>query len=62
MENQIQIVGLGYDGRRDRHTRALVEDSFGMKKMRMITKEHGSVTEEPSCKYLAHFVPKPPLG
>ena len=36
-ENQKQIVGLGYDGRRDRHTRAMVEDGHGKKKMRMIT-------------------------
>ena len=28
----------------------------------MITEEHESVTEEPSGKYLAHFVPKPPVG
>ena len=49
-ENQKQIVGLGYDGRRDRHTRAMVEDCHGKKKMRMITEEHESVTEEPSSK------------
>ena len=61
-ENQTQIVGLGYDGRRDHHTRALVADSSGNEKMRMITEEHESVMEEPSGKYLAHFVPKPPVG
>ena len=62
MANQKPIVGLGYDGRRDRHTRALVEDSFGKKKMRMITEEHEAVTEEPSGKYLGHFVPQTPVG
>ena len=46
-ENQKQIVGLGYDGRRDCHARAMVEDCH-CKKMRMITEEHESVTEEPS--------------
>ena len=61
-ENQKQIVGLGYDGRRDRHTRAMVEDCHGKKKMRMITEEHESVTEEPSGKYLGHFAPEPPVG
>ena len=61
-ENQKQIVGLGYDGTRDRHTRAMVEDSSGKKKMRMITEEHESVTEEPSGKYLGHFAPETTVG
>ena len=62
MKNQKKIVGLGYDGRRDHHTRAMVKDSSGKTKMRMITEEHESVTEEPSGKYLAHFVPEAPVG
>ena len=62
MANQKPIVGLGYDRSRDRHTRALVDDSSGKKKMRMITEEHEAVTEEPSGKYLGHFVPKTPVG
>ena len=55
------IVGMSYDGRRDKHTRAMVEDSFGKVRMRMVTEEHESVTEEPSGKYLGHFVPLPPV-
>ena len=54
-----KIVGLGYDGRRDPNTRAMVADSFGNQRMRMIKEEHESVSEEPSGKYLAHFVPEP---
>ena len=56
-----KIVGIGYDGRRDRHTRAMVADSTGKMKMRMITEEHESVTEEPSGRYLTHFVPEVPV-
>lgn len=56
-----KIVGMGYDGRRDKQTRAMVADSFGKLKMRLITEEHESVTVEPSGKYLAHFVPETPV-
>ena len=31
------IVGMSYDGRRDKHTRAMVEDSHGKVRMRMVT-------------------------
>ena len=31
-----KIVGLGYDGRRDKHTRAMVPDSTGKLRMRVI--------------------------
>ena len=55
------IEGIGYDGRRDKHTRAMVPDkSTGKLKMRNIVEEHESVTAEPSGKYLGHFTPKPP--
>jgi hypothetical protein len=56
-----KIVGISYDGRRDKHTRAMVPGATGKLKMRMITEEHESVTEEPSGKYLAHFVPEKPV-
>ena len=48
-----KIIGMGYDGRRDKQTRAMVADSTGKMKMRMIT-------EEPSGRYLTHFVPETP--
>ena len=54
-----EIIGLGYDGRRDPHTRAMVSDSLGNQRMRIIKEEHESVSEEPSGKYLAHFVLEP---
>jgi hypothetical protein len=52
---------MGYDGRRDKHTRAMVADSTGKLKMRMITEEHEAVTEEPSGRYLTNFSPKTPV-
>ena len=58
---EAKIVGMGYDGRKDKHTRAMVEDSHGMVKMRMIKEEHIAVTEEPVGKYLTHFVPEDPI-
>ena len=57
----LKIVGIGYDGRKDKHTRAMVSDSFGQVRMRMIDEEHVSVSEEPRGKYLAHFVPDEPV-
>ena len=56
-----KIVGLGYDGRKDNHTRAMIADSYGKLRMRMIREEHISVTAEPSGKYLTHFVPDDPV-
>ena len=56
-----KLVGMGYDGRKDKHTRAMVSDSFGKVRMRTITEEHVSVSEEPSGKYLTHFVPEEPV-
>ena len=56
-----KIVGIGYDGRRDKHTRAMVADSTGKLRMRMVTEEHESVTEEPSGRYIGHFVPEAPV-
>ena len=53
------IVGMSYDGRRNKHTRVMVEDSFGKVRMRMVTEEHESVTQEPCGKYLGHIVPLP---
>ena len=55
-----KIIGMGYDGRRDKQTRAMVADKQGKLKMRMITEEHEAVTEEPSGRYLNHFVPETP--
>lgn len=57
----VKITGMGYDGRKDKHTRAMVPDSFGKVRMRMIQEEHISVSEEPSGKYLIHFVPEEPV-
>ena len=59
-EKQEKIVGMSYDGRRDRNTRAMVPDPSGKSKMRKIVEEHETVTEEPSGRYLGHFTPKPP--
>ena len=55
-----QIIGMGYDGRRDKQTRAMVPDSTGKLRMRIITEEHEAVTEEPSGRYLTHFTPEAP--
>ncbi|KAG0713387.1 hypothetical protein GWK47_016325 [Chionoecetes opilio] len=55
-----KIVGLGYDGRKDK-TRAMVPDSYGKLHPRLIREEHVSVTEEPSGRYLWHFVPEDPV-
>ena len=57
-----EIIGMGYDGRRDKHTRAMVADSTGKMKMRIVTEEHEAVTEEPSGRYLTHFVPEIPVS
>ena len=56
-----KIEAISYDGRRDKHTRAMVLDSTGRLRMRTITEEHESVTEEPSGRYLSHFVPNSPV-
>ncbi|KAG0730199.1 hypothetical protein GWK47_028755 [Chionoecetes opilio] len=55
-----KIVGLGYDGRKDK-TRAMLPDSYGKLHPRLIREEHVSVTEEPSRRYLWHFVPEDPV-
>ena len=60
-DEQTQIVGIGYDGRRDKHTWAMVPDkATGKSKMRQVVEEHESVTEEPNGQYLGHFTPEPP--
>ena len=56
-----QICGISYDGRKDKHTRAMVSDSFGNIRMRMVKEEHISVSEEPKGRYLCHFVPDEPI-
>ena len=57
---QKKLLGIGYDGRRDKHTLAMVPDkATGKPKLRRIVEEHESVTEEPSGKYLGHFTPEP---
>lgn len=56
-----QIIGLGYDGRKDAKTRALVPDCHGKLHPRIIKEEHVSVTDEPSGRYLWHFVPETPV-
>ena len=52
-----QIVGIAYDGRKDKRTRAMVSDTFGNTRLRMIKEEHISVSSEPAGRYLSHFVP-----
>ena len=39
----------------------MVSDNFGQVRMRTIEEEHVSVSEEPSGKYLTHFVPEEPV-
>eukprot|EP00918_Siedleckia_nematoides_P098278 GHVU01215117.1.p1 GENE.GHVU01215117.1~~GHVU01215117.1.p1 ORF type:complete len:196 (+),score=11.90 GHVU01215117.1:215-802(+) len=56
-----KIVGIGYDGRKDPHTRAMGPDNFGKLRTRIIKKEHIAVSEEPTGRYLSHFVPDEPI-
>ena len=56
-----KITGLSYDGRKDLQTLAMVPDSHCKLHRCKIQEEHVSVTDEPSGKYLAHFVPDDPL-
>ena len=56
-----KIEAISYDGRKDKHTRAMVPDSSGRLRMRTIKEKHESVTEEPSDRYLSHFVPDAPV-
>ena len=56
-----KLIGLSYDSRKDKHTRAMVSDKFGNSRLRMIKEEHVSVTSEPSGGYLSHFVPDEPI-
>ena len=53
-----RIIGMGYDGRKDSHTRAMMADSSGKMRMRIVKEEHVTISEEPSGKYLHHFVPE----
>ena len=55
------IVGMSYDGRRDKHLQAMVADSSCKLIMRVVTKEHKSVTNEPSGRFLSHFTPETPV-
>lgn len=55
------IVGISYDGRKDKHTRAMVCDRYGNTRLRMIKEEHISVTSEPVGRYLNHFTPDKPI-
>ena len=55
-----KLTGLGYDGRKDRSTLAMIVDSNGNRKRRTVTEEHVSVSQEPDGKYLTHFVPDHP--
>ena len=55
------IIGIGYDGRKD-NTRAMVkDDTSGKMKMVTVKETHVSVTEEPLGTYLTHFVPETPV-
>ena len=56
-----KIVGIGYDGRRDKHMQAMLADSSGKLKMRMVTEENEPVTIEPSGRYLSHLTPETPV-
>ena len=42
-----KIAGLGYNERKDPNTRAMVSDSHGKLRLRLIKEEHVTVTEEP---------------
>ena len=55
------IVGLGYDGRKDKNARAIIKDMNGNEKLGKITEEHVSITFELEGEYVTHFVPKEPL-
>ena len=59
-DSPYKIQGLGYDGRKDRVTRAMVTDCNGNRKQANITEEHISVSFEPEGQYLTHFVPEDP--
>ena len=56
-----KIFGIRYDGRRNKQIRAMVSNIRGKLKMRMWTKEHEYVTNEPSGRYLSHFTPETQL-
>ena len=51
-----KLVGLRYDGRKDKHTRAMVTDSCGTTRMKMVKKEYITISEEPKGRYLSHFI------
>ena len=56
-----KIVGLGYDGRKDKNTRAIITDLNGNTKLVKVTEEHVSLSVEPEGEYLSHFVPAEPM-
>ncbi|KAF0293073.1 hypothetical protein FJT64_009044 [Amphibalanus amphitrite] len=58
LQEENRIIGMGYDGRKDSHTRTLVADDSGKVRMTMVKEEHVTVSEEPSGRYLSHFVPE----
>ncbi|KAF0297732.1 hypothetical protein FJT64_004840 [Amphibalanus amphitrite] len=58
LKEENRIIGMGYDGRKDSHTRTLVADDSGKVRMTMVKEEHVTVSEEPSGRYLSHFVPE----
>ena len=43
----VKIAGLGYDGRKDPNTRAMVSDSHGKLHLRRIKGKHVTITEKP---------------
>ena len=55
-----KILGLGYDGRKDKATMAMVADMNGDIRRGTVTEEHVSVSLEPEGKYFTHFVPDHP--
>ena len=57
---KVSIPGLGYDGRKDKDTRAVIMDKNGNCKLGKVTEEHVTLSLEPQGDYLTHFVPGDP--
>ena len=57
----MKIVRIGYNGRQDSMTMAMVPDSNRKLHTKFIRQEHESVSEEHSGIYLYHFTPAEPI-
>ena len=60
-EQDDKIIGLGYDGRKDKETRSMMTDLNGNIKLGKTTEEHVTLSLEPQGVYLDHFIPPVPL-